>query len=46
MEVLNQAHDHVARFVIEASGRLVGQQDLRIPDQGSGENNALLFPAG
>jgi hypothetical protein len=46
MEVLDQAHDHVAGAVIEASSRLVGQQNLGISDQGTGQHDSLLFPTG
>ncbi len=46
VEFLDEAHDHIARLVIEAAGRFVSQKDFRIPNQGPGQNDPLLFTAG
>ena len=41
-----QRHDLAPVAVIEVAGRLVGQQQARIVDQGAGDGDALLLPAG
>ena len=41
-----QGHDFVAGARIEVARRLVGQNDVRIVDQGAGNGHALLLAAG
>ena len=41
-----QLHDAGARGGVEVSGRLVGEQDLRLVDDGAGDRDALLLTAG
>src|SRR5437660_9754370 len=46
VQVLNKAHDHIARLVIEAAGRLIRQEDFWIADEGACQNHPLLFASG
>ena len=38
--------NRLAGSVVQVPGRLVGQKHLRLPDQGPGNGNPLLFAAG
>ena len=40
-----QGSDGVGRFMIEVSGGLVTQKQLRLHDQSAGQRNSLLFSA-
>ena len=44
--LLEQVHDLHGRVGVERSGRLVGQHDVRVVDQGAGDGDALHLPAG
>ena len=46
IEAFEKRHDLFAGFGIEVTGRLVGQDDRRIVDQGAGDGDALALPAG
>ena len=46
IELLKHAQDFLARVRIEVAGRLVGEQKLRLIDQGAGDGDALLLAAG
>ena len=41
-----QFHHGVAGVGVEGGGRLVAHQQLRLVDQGAGDGDALLLPAG
>jgi hypothetical protein len=43
---LEQRHDLLAGAGVEVAGRLVGQQHLRVADQGAGDGHPLLLAAG
>jgi hypothetical protein len=46
MQFIDESHDHVAGFEIEAARRLVRQQNLRITGKRASQNHPLLFSAG
>ena len=46
VEVPEEGHDLVARLGVEVAGRLVGQDDGRVGDDGSCDGDALALPAG
>ena len=46
VERFQQVHDLVAGGRVEVAGRLVGEDDVGIVDQGPGDGDALLLPAG
>ena len=46
VEFLEQAHDLDAGAGVEIAGRLVGQDQFRLVDQGAGDGDALLLSAG
>ena len=46
VESPQQGHDLVGRHGIQVAGRLVGQDDVRVVDQGPGDGHPLAFPAG
>ncbi len=41
-----QGHDLVTGARVEVAGRLIGQNNVRVIDQGSGDRHALLLAAG
>ena len=43
---LEQADDLVPGVLVQVSRRFVGQQDLRLLDQGPGDSDPLLLAAG
>ena len=45
MEFVEEAHDLVAGLRIEVSGRLVGEEDGRLVDEGAGNRDALALSA-
>jgi hypothetical protein len=45
MQVFEQGDNHVARFEVQVTGRLVGKQNFGSAGQRSGERNPLLFAA-
>ncbi len=45
MEVTEEADDGVARTAVEVAGRLVGEHDRRVADEGAGDGNALALAA-
>src|SRR4030042_3138084 len=45
VEVLDQAHDGLARLPVQVARRLVGQEEMRVVDQGPGDGHPLLFSA-
>src|SRR5690606_21447894 len=46
VEPLEHRHDLGAGDAVEVAGGLVGQDDIRVVDQRSGDRHALLLPAG
>src|SRR5262249_48866895 len=46
VELLQTLHDLVAGPRVEVASRLVGEDHLRIVDQGAGDGDALLLAAG
>ena len=46
MELPHQGHDLVGGFGIQVAGGLVGQDDIRVIDEGPGDGHALALPAG
>ena len=44
--LLQQIHDLYARFAVERAGRLVGEQDVRVVDDGARDGHALHLAAG
>ena len=46
LSCLEDADDLLGRVRVEVAGRLVGEQDGRIGDQGAGDRHALLLAAG
>ena len=45
MALTHQIENTRTRFEIQISGRLVGEEELRVGQQGSGDGHALLFAA-
>src|SRR5690606_17801602 len=45
IEITEELHDLGSGSGIEGTRRLVGQQDLRVVDEGTGDGHALLLPA-
>ena len=45
-DLLEQLHDLYAGFTVQRTGRLVCQQNIRIVDKRTGDDNALHLPAG
>ena len=43
VQILQQGHDHFAGPEVQVPGRLVGEQDRRVTDQGAGQHNPLLL---
>ena len=43
VQILKQGNDHFARPEVQIPGRLVGEQNRRVPGQGSSNRNALLL---
>ena len=46
VEVREQLHDLVAARAVEVAGRLVGDEEHRVGDDGAGDRHALLLAAG
>ena len=46
MEFTQEADDHLAGPMVEASGRLVSEKNLGRPDQRPGQGDTLLLAAG
>ncbi len=46
VELFQHLDDRPARFLVEISGRLVGEQDLRAIGEGSCQSYSLLFSTG
>src|SRR3954454_5085766 len=46
VQLFEDAHDLVAHGGIEITGRLVGEHDARLSDDGARDGNALLLTAG
>ena len=44
--LLQQIHDLYARFAVERAGRLVGEQDVRVVDDGARDGHTLHLAAG
>ena len=45
MALTHQIENTCARFQVEVAGRLVGEEELRIGQQGAGDGHPLLFAA-
>ena len=46
VELLEQVEDLVGALAVEIAGRLVGDDDLRVGDDGARDRHALLLAAG
>ena len=46
IQALENFHDVLARFGVEVTRRLVGQDQLRVGDQSTGASDSLLLAAG
>src|SRR3954452_15312763 len=46
VQLFEDAHDLVAHGGVEIAGRLVGEHDARLSDDGARDGNALLLSAG
>ena len=46
MQVAQDGHHLGTAGAVEVAGRLVGQEQGRLGDQGAGDGDALLLPAG
>ena len=46
VELIEQGQDVLAGLAVEVAGRLIGQQDAGIADQGAGDGDPLLLAAG
>ena len=43
-QLVEDREDLVGRLAVEVSGRLVGEDERRVGDQGAGDRDALLLP--
>src|SRR5690606_10547111 len=46
VEFLKNAHDLDGGFAVEVAGGFVGEEDVRLVDEGAGDGDALLLSAG
>src|SRR5512139_292081 len=46
IESIHQIEDFLRRYPVEVSGRLIGNQDGWVGDNGAGNGDALLLPSG
>ena len=46
VQFVEQIGDSFACAVVEVAGRLVGQQNFRVPDEGARDHDPLLLSAG